>query len=736
MTKKFKSYVLSALAVAAIAFTGCSKNDTGMKEIEKTDFSVTLNGVNTKTTNDGMKTLWAANDAINLFHNVAGEDTPTYVSDGQFKTSAAGATATFTGTLDASFDETKTYNWYAFYPYTKQITTPANTSAGYVTVGSTAKGNQTQKGNNSTAHISGNNYPIAGVASKISGDERPVIQMRHLSSLIEVEVENATKKGEAITVSGISITADGVDIVGTYYIDFTDPYNPGFTPSGETYVSNVANLVVNSGEAIAAGEKATFYLAVKPFVVNEGDDFTITVTASNGAQEKVISADKDYEFKAGKMKKIAFAYDKTIESLDFTTVAELNELADEVGETPTSKTGKLTNAIVSFVPATNTAIITDGTGSVMYYKSGHGLKQGQTYTGNITVTLQKYKSLYSEITSIDATFTGEGAVVDPQVLTIFNMGWQYNTYQNTYAKLENVEVTAVDGKNVTVTDGEYTGFIVYCNYGTPTCVVGDKITVIGTVTQFETESTIAKELKVWKAGDFTITEHTATTHKVTFTQPTEGGTFTVKVDGSEISSGADVMEGKEVTVTASASSGWQFSSWTVNGATISSATSSPATFTMGTSDVSIEATFVSASVSSYTLDSDAIKTAHSSAWSYTSGTKTITATDGSVWTSYNTYGNTNQVTIQMRSSSENYLYTPDVGTKKITKITVDTGTAQDGSGVGTRSLKVADKDGNNEVVVDATTLRNGYTLTKNMSQIRLQSDNGAVYIKTVTILFE
>ena len=640
MTKKFKSYVLSALAVAAIAFTGCSKNDTGMKEIEKTDFSVTLNGVNTKTTNDGMKTLWAANDAINLFHNVAGEDTPAYVSDGQFNTSAAGATATFTGTLATGFDETKTYNWYAFYPYTKQITTPANTSAGYVTVGSTAKGNQTQKGNNSTAHISGKNYPIAGVASKISGDERPVIQMRHLSSLVEVEVENKTSN--PITVSGISLATDGEVIVGHYYIDFTDPYNPSFNPrSGEDNTSNVANLVVNNGEEIAANGKASFYLAVKPFVVHDGDDFTITVTASNGAEEKVISADKDYEFKAGKIKKIAFSYTKSFETL-FTTVAELNELAETVGETPTLKTGKLTNAVVSFVPSTTAAIITDGTGSVMYYKSGHGLKQGQIYTGNIAVTLQNYQSLYSEITTMDATFTGDGAVVDPQVLTIFNMGWQYPTYQNAYAKLENVEVTAVDEKNVTVTDGEYTGFIVYCNYGTPTCVVGDKITVIGTVTQFKKDDTVFKELKVWKADDFTITEHTPTEHAINFTQPEAGGSIKVTVGGTEITSGAKYIEGTEVKAEIVLTGGYDFVSWNItNAVNLSSTTSHVVTFKVGTEDINIVANMRSSATttvwsdnfSSCSLSSTAMTSLAGSTSGYSgnySGLSSVYSMDGAI----------------------------------------------------------------------------------------------------------
>lgn len=714
MTKNFKSCVLSALAVAAIAFTGCSKNDTGMKEIEKTDFSVTLNGVNTKTTNDGMKTLWASNDAINLFHNVAGESDPVYVSDGQFKTSEAGATATFTGTLAEGFDDTKTYNWYAFYPYTKQITTPANTSAGYVTVGSSAKGNQTQTGNSSTAHISGKNYPIAGVASKLSGDEKPSIQMRHLSSLVEVEVENKTS--EAITVSGVSLTADGVDIVGTYYIDFTDPYNPGFTPSGDTYVSNVANLVVNNGEAIEANAKATFYLAVKPFVVNEGDDFTVTVTASNGAQEKLISADKDYEFKAGKMKKIAFAYTKTLETYDFTTVAELNELADEVGETPTSKTGKLTNAVVSFVPNTTVAIITDGTGSVMYYKSGHGLKQGQTYTGNITVTLQNYKSLYSEITTMDATFTGDGAVVDPQVLTIFNMGWQYNTYQNAYAKLEEVEVTAVDGKNVTVTDGEYTNFIVYCNYGTPTCVVGDKITAIGTVTQFETETTIAKELKVWKADDLTITAHTPTEHAINFTQPEAGGSVKVTVGGTEITSGAKYIEGTEVKAEIVLTGGYNFTTWSITGAVnLSSTTSHVVTFKVGTSDINIVANLESSSVLTETFDL-------STGYENGQEVKTVTGTNATVTFDKGTNNNTPKyysTGTAVRVYGGGYFTVSS--TKKMSKIELTFGSG----------------DGSNTITTDVVTYTNGtWEGSANSVTFTVGGTTGHRRIKGIKVTFE
>ena len=594
MAKNFKSYVLGALAVAAVALSGCSKNDAGMKEIGNKDFSVTLTGANTKTTNDGLATLWAANDAINLFHNQAGESEPVYLNDGKFTTSEAGATATFSGTLAEEIDESKAYNWYAFYPYTSQVETPANTSKGYVTVGSGAKLTQTQNGNNSTAHISGKNYPVAGVLSKIPGSENPVIQMKHLSSLVAVTVENQTDA--PITVSSISMTADGVDIIGTYYIDFTqDP--AVFTPSGDTYVSSTAVLVVNDGEEIAPKESAKFYFAVKPFVVNEGDMLTLMVSGSNGPEEKIISAEKNYEFKSGKIKNINFGYDVTEASYDFTTVAELNAIAAEVGNTPTSKFGKLTDAVVSFVPATNSCIITDGTGSVTYYKSGHGLKQGQTFTGDVNVTVLNYNDLYSEITTIDAAFEGEGAVVEPASITIAQLIGNYTTYQNDYVKVDELEVTAIDGKNISVTDGT-NSYIVYLNSGTAPCVVSDKISVVGTVTKFGT----TEEIKAWKAADITVTSHTATKHKVTFSQPTDGsGSFVVKDGSTTISSGDEVMEGNTVTIVATPATGFKFSSWSVTGATPENNSAASTTFTMGSEDVTIAATFMEEGATDWSL---------------------------------------------------------------------------------------------------------------------------------------
>jgi len=592
MTKNFKSYILSALAVAAIAFTGCSKSDEGMPEVKKKDFSVTLSGVSTKTTNEGVSTLWSANDAINLFHVKLGGTAYEYVNDGKFTTAAAGATATFTGELGEELDPEGTYSWYAFYPYVSQKIDPENTTAGYTYVGGRSDRAQTQTGNNSTAHISGTNYPVAGVCEKISGTEKPLITMRHLSSLVAVKVTNGLK-ADPITVTRVSITTDGEDIVGSYFINFANPFNPTFVPSRADYVSNTANLVVTDGEEIAAGASATFYLAVKPFTVNEGDDFTVSVTATNGEQEKVISADKNYTFAAGKIKTINFSYDKSEVTYDFTTVAELNALKTS---TPTSHIGKLTNAVVSFVPDEKNAVIKDATGSVLYYLNGGGmtLKQGQTINGDVNVTLTTYNNC-SEVTAFNATVSGGGAVVEPQTVTLADLVGNLETWQNAYVKVtEGLEVTAINGKNITVKKGSDTYVVYSAAAAVSGLAVGDVITsVVGTIANFSGND----QIKAWKVADIEFT-HTATKHKVTYTQPATGGTFYVcyaSNSSTEIKSGDEVMEGEVVTIQATPASGFKFNKWTVTGSTPGDATKATTSFTMGAEDVTIAAEFISSS---------------------------------------------------------------------------------------------------------------------------------------------
>ena len=194
------------------------------------------------------------------------------------------------------------YDWYAFYPYSKYNKTPAGSSQsdfGYTTIGGTS---QTQTGNNSTAHLCGKQCPLYGVATGVASDVAPSIVMNHLTSIVEVNVTN--NSGNELTVTSVSFTGTE-DIVGTYYIDFTQT-PVVYTSRGESYVSKTASLGVTDGEAIANGSSAKFYIAIKPFTVSSG----ALKVAVNG-YEKEIPISKETVFAAGKIKKINFNYNVT-----------------------------------------------------------------------------------------------------------------------------------------------------------------------------------------------------------------------------------------------------------------------------------------------------------------------------------------------------------------------------------------------------------------------------------------
>ena len=336
------------MLAAAFTLTNCAKEiDAPVQEPESVGypFEIIASTVDTKTVNDAMSTNWAADDQINLFHAVG--ETTVYVNNNAFTVSDL-AEGRFTGNLASDLDPQEEYDWFAFYPYSSFIKTPANTSSGYMTVGSSATGVQVQKGNGSMSHIAGENYPLVGRAIAVPANSTPKVVMSHVSSLIAVNVKNTLE--EPLVVESVSFNAP-VEIVGTYYINFAGDITPeSFTGSGDKYVSKAATLNVEEGTAIATGQSAVFYLAVKPFVAKANDKLVITV---NG-YAKELTMTKDVTFSAGKIKTLNFAYDyvapageQTV-TFDFTSAEELTELGIDLPNTgagtnvPTLNKGQVT----------------------------------------------------------------------------------------------------------------------------------------------------------------------------------------------------------------------------------------------------------------------------------------------------------------------------------------------------------------------------------------------------------
>ncbi len=293
---KHSAFTLGAMLAATFALSSCNESLSPLQPTEGVPFEIST--LLTKTANDGLNTVWASGDAINLFHAEAGATT--YISDGQFTVDDV-LTGVFSGTLASALEEGKSYDWYANYPYNSKITTPAITS-GYntwVTIGGTS---QTQTGNGSRAHLAGTACPLYGVAKSVASDVKPAIEMKQLASVVAIKVTNTLE--DALTVSSVSFTSSE-DIVGTYYIDYSGE-TPVYTLRGDSYVSKTATLTVTDGTAIEQNSSAVFYIALKPHKAESGSTLKISV---NGV-EKTLTLTKDVTFTAGHIKTLQYEYDK------------------------------------------------------------------------------------------------------------------------------------------------------------------------------------------------------------------------------------------------------------------------------------------------------------------------------------------------------------------------------------------------------------------------------------------
>lgn len=300
-----KSFVYAAgLMCLALSITDCQKELVDQTTpASEPNFELFAQPVTTKTANNGLDTKWVAKDAINVFHAEAGSTL--YVSDNQFTVKDI-ETGRFDGTVSTSLSADKSYDWYAFYPYTSQITTPDNTASGYCYIGSRSDASQTQTGDNNMYHICGSNYPLYGIAKNVNASDVPSIQMQHLTSVIKIVVTNSTE--EELSLNSVSFTAEE-NISGQFYIAFNSE-TPKYTSAG--HPSKTANLTV-SDVKVAPKAKATVYMAIKPFTAKTGSTLKLAV---NG-YEKTLTLKNDITFTAGHIKPLNFDYDTSLKTATF-----------------------------------------------------------------------------------------------------------------------------------------------------------------------------------------------------------------------------------------------------------------------------------------------------------------------------------------------------------------------------------------------------------------------------------
>ena len=435
-------YALGMMLAATLSLTNCSKEidaPANEKEIVKdgVPFELFANAAETKTAITGWATRWVNDDKVNVFHAVAGSTT--YYDDGQFSVDATDLTVgRFTGTIaPENLPVSGKYDWYAIYPYNSYIKSPENTGTnpGRVSIGKNYSSNkvqpQVQTGNSTTNHLSGNYFPLYGVATNVDFDASPSITLNNIVSVIEVKVTN--KNDDPLTVNSVSFTApEDTPIVGVFEVNYKA--DPMTFNKYSTQTSNTADLTVNSGEALNKNEYASFYIGVKPFTATAGQTLKLTV---NG-YEKSITLSSNVTFASGKIKTLNFNFDQDPQASTtfvFNTDAGIAELgiAKPASGAGTNLTGPYTknNVSISFAKSSgsNNPRVWNASGTLDLRIYNHNIITFNAPTGyNIVKIIFSSNGSYTADggTYSGATWTGSASEV---VLTKGSSTHNINTIQ-------------------------------------------------------------------------------------------------------------------------------------------------------------------------------------------------------------------------------------------------------------------------------------------------------------------
>lgn len=435
-----KSIFALGLMFAALTLTNCTKNEEEniVPETKGQAFELFANA-DTRTTIDGVATSWDADDALNVFHADAG--TTTYTKDNKFSIAEADvASGRFTGTLAGTLEEGKNYDWYISYPYNVNIKSP-NATQGWMTVGSAHNASQTQNGNNSMAHICGENYPLCAKVLNVAATDKVAFEkMQHLTSVVKVKVTNT--ESEAITVSKVSFATSSNDIVGTYKINITGD-DVAYTASGASYVSKTASLDVVGGTSIEKDANAEFYLGIKPFTAAAGETLTITVSTDKGDCVKTLELKTATTFTAGKIKTLNFGFAlpvlPSVSTENPYTVGFESAEGFDAGSTYNNKDIKYSGSdnrqwgTFYGTPSTTDAILDSQSMQMRYYKDNSDL--GYTFT-NFTLSIVKniaFKAFATNGLNVKLSYklkgTGNWTDVQTFVLTAGKKDYEYSFEQ-------------------------------------------------------------------------------------------------------------------------------------------------------------------------------------------------------------------------------------------------------------------------------------------------------------------
>ena len=234
-------------------------------------------------------------------------------------------------------------------------------------------------------------------------------------------------------------------------------------------------------------ESATIYYTTDGSTPNENSDIFSgnVITVRENITIKAIAIDSD-----GNKSSVATAVYTIIDQEPLANLGELTKLTkDEEGNYYV----ELSDAVVTYTNG-NYAYIEDETGAIVLYKSGHGLKTGQSITGIAKVAFQ-LRNKNPQITNIDL-FNYEIGETVPEPYEIAAESWEadFNYTLNQYYKVTGAKITQSNNKYYITLGGE--SVQLYGQGSASTIQVGDlrdTYTIVG----FPTLYNSTKELQIF-----------------------------------------------------------------------------------------------------------------------------------------------------------------------------------------------------------------------------------------------
>ena len=204
-------------------------------------------------------------------------------------------------------------------------------------------------------------------------------------------------------------------------------------------MKNTAIVNVSNGTALAKGESAILYAAIKPFTAAAGQKLTLSV---NG-YSKEIELSKEVTFTAGKIKTLNFGYDKDLSVVDGIALPWVEDFSSKDLSKYTITSGGSTTKLYT---SGDGDILAGGTSpEILISKSGGSLTATIAtggFSGDLTLTFKSNHADYITVSATGVTVKkvtdSEYTIIVPEGLSVFDVTLKNTTSSNT--RVDDIEL--------------------------------------------------------------------------------------------------------------------------------------------------------------------------------------------------------------------------------------------------------------------------------------------------------